>query len=72
MSTHQIRSGADLGRTIAQLRRDRNLTQAELAELAGISPAYIAKIETGRTSSIVEHQLRVLRRLGATITIETE
>lgn len=72
MRTYQIRSGADLGRTIAQLRRDRNLTQSELAELAGISPAYIAKIETGRTSSIVEHQLRVLRRLGATITIETE
>ena len=70
MSTYQIRSGSDLGRTIAQLRRDRNLSQAELAQLAGSSPAYIAKIESGRTSSILEHELRVLRRLGATITIE--
>lgn len=65
-----IRTGADLGRAIAELRASRSMSQSELADLAGISATYISKIESGRTSSILEHELRVLRRLGAQITIE--
>ena len=65
-----IKTGADLGRAIAEIRSQRSISQTELAEMVGLSPNYISKIETGRTSSILEHELRVLRRLGATITIE--
>lgn len=70
MSEISVRSGSDLGRAIAELRIRRGLTQSELAELAGLSSAYVSKIETGRTSAIVEHELRILRRLGARLTIE--
>ncbi len=74
MGAHQtrfeIRSGEDLGRTIAQRRRDSEMDQTGLAELAGLSKAYISKIESGRTVSLLEHHLRILRRLGATITVE--
>jgi transcriptional regulator with XRE-family HTH domain len=65
-----VRTGADLGRAIGELRRDSNLTQAGLSELVGLDPKYISKIESGRTVSLLEHELRILRRLGATITIE--
>lgn len=65
-----VRSGADLGRTIAERRRATGMDQSQLAELVGLSKAYISKIETGRTVSLLEHELRILRRLGAKITVE--
>ena len=67
--TWVVRSGDDLGRAIADIRRSRGLTQAELAATAGIERPYLAKIETGRSVRLLEHVLRILRRLGATVTI---
>lgn len=69
MSTYQVRSESDLGMVIADQRRAVGLTQADLAERSGLSRDYIAKIENGRTSSVMAHTFRLLRRLGATITI---
>lgn len=66
----EIRSGTDVGRAVAELRRRRGMNQEHAADLAGISKAYISKIETGRTSSLLEHELRTLRRLGARIVVE--
>lgn len=70
--TWQVRSGADLGRSIADLRGRQGLTQSELATQAGLSRDYLAKIEGGRTVSLLEHSLRILRRMGATVTITWE
>jgi transcriptional regulator with XRE-family HTH domain len=64
-----IRSGADIGRSIRAIRSTQGLTQVEAAELAGIDSTYLSKIEQGRTVSLLEHELRILRRLGARITI---
>jgi transcriptional regulator with XRE-family HTH domain len=64
-----IRSGADLGRAIADIRRTRRLTQEEAASRGGVKRSYLAQMEAGRTVSLLEHMLRILRRMGATITI---
>lgn len=64
-----VRSGADFGRVVRELRRARGMSQADLSDLAGLSSAYVSKIESGRTSSILEHELRILRRLGAEVTV---
>ena len=65
-----IRTGTDVGRAIGELRRASGLTQTELAGLVGLDAKYISKIESGRTVTLLEHELRILRRLGASITIE--
>ena len=65
-----IRTGTDMGRAIGEVRRASGLTQRELAESVGLDAKYISKIESGRTVTLLEHQLRILRRLGASITIE--
>jgi len=70
--TIEVRSGEDFGRAIAELRRRRRLTQDAAADKSGISKAYLSKIETGRTSALLNHVVRVLRRLGATITVSFE
>ncbi|HTD07723.1 MAG TPA: helix-turn-helix transcriptional regulator [Solirubrobacteraceae bacterium] len=68
-STWTIRSGEDLGRAIAEIRTRSGLTQRQLAAQTGLSREYLAQIETGRTGSLLEHLLRVLRRSGADVTV---
>ncbi len=69
MAMYTIRSPKDLGRVIADRRNSSGLTQAELAKTAAVSRSYLSQIEAGRSSSVMDHSFRLLRRLGATITI---
>lgn len=67
-----IRSAEDFGRTIAEIRQSQGLTQSALAERDGISRHWLAKLEAGRSTPVLDHFLRLTRRLGATITITFE
>jgi transcriptional regulator with XRE-family HTH domain len=49
-----------LGAHLASLRKRRGLTQAQLADLAGITQAALSRAETGRTLP----QLRTLVTIG--------
>ncbi|HET9733514.1 MAG TPA: helix-turn-helix transcriptional regulator [Acidimicrobiales bacterium] len=70
--TWVVRGGDDIGRAVAEIRRDRHLTQQQLAEQAGLSRDWLAKLETGRSAVVLDHLLRLLRRLGASVTITFE
>ena len=67
--TWAIRSTGDVGRTIADLRARRGVTQEELARQGGISRNYLAQLETGLTVAMVDRVLRLLRRLDAEVTV---
>jgi transcriptional regulator with XRE-family HTH domain len=68
-----VRSGEDFARALSGVRQSRGLTQAQLAELAGVRPNYLAKLEAGLVRPIVlDRVVRMLRRMGATVTIEIE
>lgn len=64
-----IRSAKDFGRAIAAIRVERGLTQAELAAQTGVSRHYLAQLERGVTALMLERLLRLLRRLGAEVTV---
>lgn len=49
-----------LGSMIRHLRGEANLTQAELAELIGITPSYLSHIESDRR----EPRIEVIRRIA--------
>lgn len=54
----------DFGKKIKELRKERKLTQAKLAELAGVNEKHISKIETGvyfPTFSTLNKILKVLK-----------
>lgn len=70
--TWTIRSGSDLGRAVADVRAATGRTQADLAADTGLTRAYVAQIETGRTSPLLDHLLRALRRMGATVIVTFE
>lgn len=65
----QIRKGGDLGRVLAEARRAKGLTQAEMAQEVGLSRVYVNALESGRSTPLLDHYLRALRRIGAEITV---
>jgi DNA-binding XRE family transcriptional regulator len=56
-----------IARQVRKLREKRNLTQTELAELAGTGQAAIARIESGRTVPKLDLLARIADALNATM-----
>lgn len=70
---YNARSLPRLGSAITALRRDRSLTQAELAQRAGVSRAWLSSAENGRTEGLdVGRVMRVLDALDASLTIRDD
>jgi transcriptional regulator with XRE-family HTH domain len=68
----RVLTPTDLGRFLAELRIERDLTQAELAEALGVSRRYIYEIESAKSSLYTERLFSLLRLLGARLSIEAE
>ena len=49
---------------MARVRLERNLTQASLVELAGISKRTVERLESGKVASQLSALIRVCRALG--------
>lgn len=60
----RIYSAPDLGRVLKDRRIALGLTQAELAERAGLNRSYLSEIEAGGTSRQVERLVRLLKLVG--------
>lgn len=48
------------------------MTQTEVAGATGIDRTYLARLETGATVVLLDRALRILRRLGASVTIHLD
>jgi len=60
----------DIGQNIRERRKALNLTQAKVAELAGISRATLNKLETGAIMELgATRVLRVLTVLGLSVSV---
>ena len=54
----------EIGGRLSRLRLERNLTQAQLAEQAGVSKRTVERLESGSVSTQLSGLLRVCRALG--------
>jgi transcriptional regulator with XRE-family HTH domain len=54
----------DVGRRVAELRRERGLTQEELAERLGIAPNNLQRIELGMQNLTMRSLVRLANELG--------
>ncbi len=61
----------ELGSRLAAVRLDRNLTQAALAEQAGVSKRTLERLESGEVATQLSGFLRVCRALGLAERFET-
>ena len=62
-------SAAEIGRIVATARRQRGLTQTELARAAGVTQNWISEIERGKDTAQIGKILRVLSFLGVRLTV---
>lgn len=70
MRRMEIRRSEDLGLAVSEARRALGLTQTQLAERSGIERTYLAKLESGLNTLLLERSLQLLRRLGARLVVE--
>lgn len=66
----RIYTPASLGDAIRHYRKESGLTQAQLAEMAGLRRSYLSELETGKETEQLKRLLRVLRQLGVRITLD--
>ena len=74
MPTHsrpyRIYTPDNLGQAIRHFRNEQGLTQAELAERAGLNRTYLSALESGKETEQVRRILRVLRQLDVRMTLD--
>jgi len=68
--TWVVRDPLVLGEVIRAARDANGVTQAELAEAAGLHRSYLSNLERGIATDQTERLFRVLRRLGLEIRID--
>lgn len=59
-----IRDAKDLGRQIRSARKAQGLTQAELAETAGVGARFVSELERGKDTARLGLALELARLVG--------
>ncbi len=66
----RVYTPASLGAALRHYRQQAGLSQAELAERAGLNRTYLSALEQGRETEQVKRILRLLKQLGVRMTLE--
>jgi transcriptional regulator with XRE-family HTH domain len=66
----RIYTPASLGDAIRHYRTAAGLTQAQLAEKAGLQRSYLSELEGGKETEQLKRVLRILRQLGVRMTLD--
>jgi len=67
---YRVYSPSSLGDAIRHYRTTAGLTQAQLAEMAGLQRSYLSELESGKETEQLKRILRVLRQLGVRMTLD--
>lgn len=66
----RLYSAASVGPAIRKYREEAGLTQAELADLAGLNRTYLSELEQGKETEQLRRILRILKVLGVRATLQ--
>jgi transcriptional regulator with XRE-family HTH domain len=61
----------EVGAAVRLLRRERGLTQRQLAEKAEVSKSTVTLLETGRGNTTLESLLKIARALDAEVVLRS-
>ena len=67
---YRVYTPESLGAAIRHYRTEAGLSQAQLAEMAGLNRTYLSNLESGKETEQVRRMLRVLRQLGVRMTLD--
>jgi len=62
-NSDQLNARQEISKKIKQVREAKNLTQAELADIAGINVNYFAMIERGEVNFTFDKLFRIIKAL---------
>lgn len=62
----------EIGKKIAQLRKEKGLTQEQMSQMTGLDRANIAKIENGRYNTGIDIIGKICDALGCRIELKEE
>ena len=65
----KVKSNSELGELIRKERKNQQLTQEQLAALAGVGVRFVRELEHGKESSQIGLTIRVLQTLGLSIAV---
>ena len=65
-----VQTVGQFGQEVRRLRESADLTQAELAERAGVSRRWLGRVERGHTGAELDNVMRLTRALGLTLKFE--
>jgi len=66
---HLVRTPKNIGHAIRQARKEKNLTQKDLASMSGVWQETISKIETGSSGTKLETIFDLMAALDLEITV---
>lgn len=69
--TGPIRDTKALGALIRKLRRERGVTQVQLAGLAGVGERFVSEVERGKSTAEVGLVMKLVERLGFRVYVGT-
>jgi transcriptional regulator with XRE-family HTH domain len=69
-SPFRIYTPASLGDAIRHYRMEVGLTQAQLAETAGLQRSYLSELENGKETEQLKRVFHLLRQLGVRMTLD--
>jgi HTH-type transcriptional regulator / antitoxin HipB len=66
----RLYTAASVGPAIRHFREEAGLTQAELADMAGLNRSYLSELEQGKETEQMRRILRILKLLGVRATLQ--
>jgi len=66
----RIYAPTSLGDAIRHYRTEAGLTQAQLAEAAGLQRSYLSELENGKETEQLKRVFHLLRQLGVRMTLD--
>ena len=70
--TEAHRLSIAVGQTFARMRRERGMTQSQVAEAAGLQQAFISRFENGRTNPTLKTMTDIAAVFGCAPTVTLE
>lgn len=70
VAMHDVAEDSHFGQEVRRRRRQLGLTQAEVAELAGVAVRTVHAVEAGKSTARLDALVAVLRALGLRLRLE--
>ena len=66
----RVYMATSVGQAIRHYRLQEGLTQAQLADIVGITPSYLSRLEHGQATEQLRRVVAILKQLGVRMTLQ--